>query len=609
LIAAGQSIGSYRILQKIGTGGMGAVYLAEHPLIGKKVALKVIHKELATNKEVVQRFFQEAKAVTKIGNEHIISIHDFGMTPEGDHFYIMEYLEGQTLAQVLQKDTVLPTMRALHIGAQIGAALAAAHSAGVIHRDLKPDNVMLTPRLGDKDFVVLLDFGLAKMSIGGPGAVKTAAGVLLGTPQYMSPEACESRGNLDHRTDIYALGILLFQMTTGMLPFDGETMGEVLVKQVTQLPPPPRGYNPSIPPAVEQIILRCLAKNPDARFPTMIALREALLDPEVYLRQSPPMSPARSLAPGEVKVDAKTIMAYAAQEQQTRIGMAGAPLPLPAPPPSLPGNAGAKTMIADGNMVPPRPAPPVPGQAPPPEMIVPQQPKMNTMRIATPLGYSSRPPRKMWPIVLVLALLLGLGGGAFAVAWFGRSTGAAGAGSGSADSEVAPGGSAGSSGATKGSAVVMTAGSASGSAAGSAATKPAPPHDAGVAPHVDAAVAVAAPDAAKPVETNKGSATTTSAPAGKTAVIVIDSTPQGAEVFGPDKKSIGKTPVQVTLPISDLPLNFDLKLAGYKKKTRQIIVSGNGMISVPLDRAPAPTGGTKKGSGKDDNGLMRPDDL
>ena len=144
MIASGQSIGSYRILQKIGTGGMGAVYLAEHPLIGKKVALKVIHRELASNKEVVQRFFQEAKAVTKIGNEHIIEIHDFGQTAEGDHFYIMEYLEGQTLAGVLASDRVLDIMRALHIAAQVAAALAAAHAAGVIHRDLKPDNVMLT---------------------------------------------------------------------------------------------------------------------------------------------------------------------------------------------------------------------------------------------------------------------------------------------------------------------------------------------------------------------------------------------------------------------------------------------------------------------------------
>jgi serine/threonine protein kinase len=581
LIAAGQSIGSYRILQKIGTGGMGAVYLAEHPLIGKKVALKVIHRELAGNKEVVQRFFQEAKAVTKIGNEHIVEIHDFGQTPEGDHFYIMEYLEGQTLAAVLANERVLDVMRALHIGAQIAAALAAAHAAGVIHRDLKPDNVMLTMRLGDPNFVVLLDFGLAKM-FAGQSAVKTAAGVLLGTPQYMSPEACESKGNLDQRTDIYALGILLFQMMTGMLPFDGETMGEVLVKQVTQLPPPPRGYNPRIPPSVEQIVLRCLAKSVDARFPTMLALREALLDPEAYLRNSPPISPARSLAPGEAKVDAKTVMAYAAQEQRarsasaeqrTRIGMSTGPnaaMPLPAPPPSLSGNADAKTMIGDSDMAMPRPKPPP--QAP--EMIAPAQPKMNTMRIATPLGYSSRPPRKMWPIVLVLALLLGLGGGAFAVAWFGKK-------------ETAP----------------------------AAAASDAPPAPTMKSPAVDqqgrpdAAVVQAQPPPPPPPKPDAAAA------APHTAVIVIDSTPQGAEVFGSDKASLGKTPVTLTLPISDMPLEYELRMPGYKKKTKQLVVTSNAVINVMLDRAPASSTGSgprnkgsghKKGSGDE---LMRPDDL
>src|SRR5438046_9618841 len=122
---------------------MGAVYLAEHPLIGKKVALKVIHRELASNREVVQRFFQEAKAVNKIGNEHIVEIHDFGVTPEGDHFYIMEYLEGQTLASVLSRETALDVMRALHIAAQIANALAAAHAAGIVHRELHPDNITL----------------------------------------------------------------------------------------------------------------------------------------------------------------------------------------------------------------------------------------------------------------------------------------------------------------------------------------------------------------------------------------------------------------------------------------------------------------------------------
>jgi tRNA A-37 threonylcarbamoyl transferase component Bud32 len=585
LIAAGHTIGSYRILNKIGTGGMGAVYLAEHPLIGKKVALKVIHRELAGNREVVQRFFQEARAVTKIGNEHIVEIHDFGVTPEGDHFYIMEYLEGHTLATVLGRERVLEIMRALHIGAQVASALAAAHVSGVIHRDLKPDNVMLTMRLGDRDFVKLLDFGLAKMfQGGGASAVKTAAGVLLGTPQYMSPEACESRATIDHRTDIYALGILLFQMMTGVLPFDGETMGEVLVKQVTQLPPPPRGFNPNIPPSVEQIVLRCLAKAPDARFATMALLREALLDPEGYLQASPPMVPARSIRPGEAPVDAKGLKAFVDQQQKTRLGMQGAAsggLPLPAPANSLSGNAQAATMMVDASQVPKRAAA-VAG----PDMAAPMQPKMNTMRIATPLGYSSRPPRKMWPIVLVLGLLLGLGGGAFAVAWFGRQEAKGTGGSGTAsDAKVVPGSASGSgtvkgtgtgtgSGTTTGSGTVTTTGSGTGS--GTAAS------GSGTGPASGSAV-------------------------GPMAVVVIDSVPQGAELFGADKKSLGKTPVRLSLPISDTPIDFELRLGGYRRKPKQVTVTGNTVIQIPLERAPAAVPHHPSGSGSSHSGS--PDEL
>jgi serine/threonine protein kinase len=577
LIAAGQSIGNYRILSKIGTGGMGAVYLAEHPLIGKKVALKVIHRDLANNKEVVQRFFQEAKAVNKIGSDHIVEIHDFGVTPEGDHFYIMEYLDGKTLAHVLSRDRVLDVMRALHICAQIASALSAAHNAGVIHRDLKPDNVMLTMRLGDQDFVKLLDFGLAKMLAAGPGVIKTAAGVLLGTPQYMSPEACESRPGVDHRTDIYAVGILLFQMVCGQLPFDGESMGEVLVKQVTQLPPPPRALNAQIPPSVEQIILRCLMKQPDARFPTMVALREALLDPEKYLAKSPPIAPARSLAPGASPVDAKTVMAYAADQSRTKIGSGTGPvLPLPAPAPTNPGKASVQTMISDGTLVPPRP--PTHG----PDMAAPAQPKMNTMRIATPMGYSSRPPKKMWPVVLVFGLLLGLGGGAFAVAWFGReSSGHAGAAI-DAKAPVAASGSAGS-------AVVVK--------------PPQPPPPPPPPPNVGSGSAT------------KGSAATPTPPpppAVKTAMVEVDSDPSGAEILGPDKKSLGKTPAKLDLPVSDLPLTLELRLAGYKKKTKQIVVSGNTVIQVPLDRVQASNNNGHKQNptpNNSNNGLMRPEDL
>jgi serine/threonine protein kinase len=568
LIAAGHTIGSYRVLHKIGTGGMGAVYLAEHPLIGKRVALKVIHRELANNREVVQRFFQEARAVAKIGNEHIVEIHDFGITPENDHFYIMEYLEGQTLASVIGREKVLDIRRALHIGAQIASALGAAHAAGIIHRDLKPDNVMLTTRLGDTDFVKLLDFGLAKMfAADNASAVKTAAGVLLGTPQYMSPEACESRSGIDHRTDIYALGILLFQMMCGKLPFDGETMGEVLVKQVTQLPPPPRGLNPQIPPSVEQIVLRCLAKQPDSRLPTMAALREALLDPERYLGTSPPISPARSIRPGEAPVDAKTVMAFAAEQQKTKLGMAGV-LPLPAPQRM---SAQQATVMADFS-----------GQqrlpAIGPDLSAPNMLKMDTMRIATPLGYSSRPPRKMWPIVLVFGLLLGLGGGAFAVAWFGRDKSQAAPAPGSGSAPATPQGSDPHAANTPGSGAGSAAVPAQGSGAG---------HD---------------------VAGGSG------AGSGAMALVVIDSVPQGAEVYDADKKLLGKTPARLELPISDAPVTLDLKLPGYRKKQKQITVTGNVVVQVPLEKAPAGHSNQRPRGGSDSDSncptcLMSPDDL
>ncbi len=588
MIAAGQLVGNYRIVSKLGTGGMGAVYLAEHPMIGKKVALKVIHRELASNKDVVQRFFQEARAVNTIGNEHIVEIHDFGVTPEGDHFYIMEYLEGRTLASVLARETALETMRALHVGAQIASALSAAHVSGVIHRDLKPDNIMLTMRLGDPDFVKVLDFGLAKMFQGsGASAVQTAAGVLLGTPQYMSPEACESKRDIDHRTDIYALGILLFQMMTGVLPFDGESMGEVLVKQVTQLPPVLRGLNSMIPPSVEQIVLRCLAKPPEARFQTMAALRMALLDPEAYLRGSPPIAPARSVAPGESRADARAVQAHA--NARTRM------LSPDAPPRDAMSNSmsGAATIIGAAAPMASRSR-----QMPVPGLVQPNQPKHNTMRISTPIGYSSRPPRRVWPIVLVVGLIVGLGGGAFAVAWFGRSHAAEPAsttpGSGSAGS-----GNAGSqpptvSDAMRGSAVGVAAVIDAGALAPDAAVAP---------PLVDPAVPVVAIDAA-------------AAPTGKLARLTLDSSPAGATVVGPDGVSLGKTPLKIDWPVSDRPVVFELRLKGYRDKKTEIAVTSNTMTRVELDRvlSSRPGGGNPKGSGKgtgegNGNGLIRPDDL
>jgi len=592
VIAAGQSIGNYRILNKIGTGGMGAVYLAEHPLIGKRVALKVIHRELASNRDVVSRFFQEARAVNKIGNEHIVEIHDFGVTPEGDHFYIMEYLDGQTLASVLSHDKAIEVTRSLHIGAQIANALAAAHVAGIVHRDLKPDNIMLMARHVEHDFVKVLDFGLAKV-FSAATAVKTAAGVLLGTPQYMSPEACESKREIDHRTDIYALGVLLFQMMTGVLPFDGDTMGEILVKQVTMLPPAPRALNPAIPPSVEQILLRCLAKPVDARFATMMLLRDALLDPESYLRGSPPIAPARAVSSAFAIGEAHTAAMPAAPDpgplpaalQRTRIATGALVLPLPAPV-SLPG---APTLIAAN--------PPVrratAGMQVPPQ---PQELKMNTMRIATPVGYSSRPPRKVWPGVLGMAVLLGVAGGIVSVTCFGHdaTTGATIAGRrGSASDPTGAGGSLAVVGARKvsGPRTAPAGAATSGPAAGTTG-----------AGATGAAAGVGAPGTAAGT-----AASGSGAGSARIAHLTIDSVPIGATVNGPDGAALGKTPLALDWPASDAPVRFELRLSGYKMKPKQTVVNGNTRLVIELERAPTRRAGAPKAAGSS-NGLMRPDD-
>lgn len=295
------------------------VYLAEQPAIGRKVALKVIHKELADNHEIVTRFFNEARAVNQIGNEHIVAINDLDQSPDGEYFFVMEYLDGRTLALVLAEDGPLDVRRALHVSAQIADALGATHRSGVIHRDLKPDNVMLVDKLGDPDFVKVLDFGLAKMFFDASSPL-TARGVILGTPHYMAPEACKAKLTVDHRADIYALGVLMFEMTTGRIPFDGRSTGEIMRKQITEQPPSPIGWNESIPPAVEQIILRCLAKSAADRFQTMDDLRGALLDPESYMNSGPPLMTGASVDRGD---DARTLIQARPPAVEDAIEMSG----------------------------------------------------------------------------------------------------------------------------------------------------------------------------------------------------------------------------------------------------------------------------------------------
>jgi serine/threonine-protein kinase len=317
----GELVGSYRVDALIGKGGMGEVYQATHTLIGKRVAVKVLRPEHSQLPDVVERFFREARAIAAISHPGTVDVYDTGRLDDGRAYIVMALLEGEDLRGRLDREP-MPTELVRMVARQIAETLSVAHKKGIIHRDLKPDNVFLLPDAGERSGVraKILDFGVAKL-VDQAVSLKTKTVAILGSPPYMSPEQCRGAGFVDHRSDIYALGCLLFEMVTRRTPYVCRGFGEYLIAHCAEPVPNPRQYEPGIDPVLERIILKALSKKPEERQQSM---DELLAELEHIGTEQQPDTPA----------ELTTTMRSSAPIQL---------LPPPPEAPPAPGAAGAPT--------------------------------------------------------------------------------------------------------------------------------------------------------------------------------------------------------------------------------------------------------------------------
>ena len=288
MLETGQVIdGKYRIVRLIGTGGMGAVYEGENSLIRRRVAIKVLHADTADNGDIIRRFEREAQAAGEIGNDHILEVLDLGSLPNGDRYMVMEFLDGETLAQRIERFGRLTPHQVAPLAVQFLTALVSAHAAGIIHRDLKPENIfILRSKAGRTDFVKLIDFGVSKFSRPFKEGEHrmTRANAVLGTPCYMSPEQARGASETDVRSDIYSCGVILFEAVTARLPFEGDSFNDLMFKIALTDAPSVLEYVPMLDARFADIVSRACARDPNARFPTAQEFLDAI---EAWSRDNP----------------------------------------------------------------------------------------------------------------------------------------------------------------------------------------------------------------------------------------------------------------------------------------------------------------------------------
>ncbi len=268
--------GKYRIVRLLGQGGMGAVYEGHHELIDRRIAIKTLLPSIQEEASVI-RFEREARAAGRIGNDHILEIYDIGSLADGGRYMVMEYLDGETLSDRIRKRQRLHPAEVVHIALQLLNGLGAAHGAGVLHRDLKPDNIFLVgTKAGIRDFVKIIDFGISKFNLGKDEMRMTATGMVVGTPYYIAPEVAKGLGDVDHRADLYAVGVILYEALAGRVPFDADNFNNLLFKIVLEEAPRLTTLVPDLDPALADLVHRAMAREKNERFQTCAELAEAL---------------------------------------------------------------------------------------------------------------------------------------------------------------------------------------------------------------------------------------------------------------------------------------------------------------------------------------------